>query len=168
MLIADAETGEIADANPYLEALFGYRRDELVGRKVWEVDPLCGIPDPESVLARIREREMERFPELVVKSKSGRAIHVEVVANAYMEGARAQIQFNIRDITDANSSTGSSNTRRSWKAWACSPAAWRTTSTTCSPESWATPAWPWTDLPDRRRNEGTSGKSSAPAREPRI
>jgi len=100
MLIVDAETGEISDANPYLEALFGYRRDELVGRKVWEVDPLCGIPDPESVLARIRERDMERFPDLVVKSKSGRAIHVEVVGNVYMEGARAQIQFNIRDITE--------------------------------------------------------------------
>ena len=100
MLIVDAETGEITDANPYLEALFGYRREELVGRKVWEVDPLCGIPDPESVLARIRERDMERFPDLVVKSKSGRAIHVEVVANVYMEGARAQIQFNIRDITE--------------------------------------------------------------------
>ena len=100
MLIVDAESGEITDANPHLETLFGYRREELVGRKVWEIDPLCGIPDPESVLARIRKREMERFPDLTVKSKSGRAIHVEVVGNTYLEGARAQIQFNIRDITE--------------------------------------------------------------------
>ena len=47
ILIADAHTGEITDINPFLENLTGYRREEVVGRKVWEIEPLQEIPDAE-------------------------------------------------------------------------------------------------------------------------
>ncbi len=100
MLIADAETGEITDANPYFKALFGYGHEDLVGRKVWETEPLRGAPDVKSTLERVRGQEVARIPDLLLKSKSGRAIHVEVVANEYAEGERRVVQFNIRDITE--------------------------------------------------------------------
>ncbi len=100
ILIADADTGEITDANPFLEDLFGYRREELVGRKIPEIEPLAGNPEVDAVLAQIRGQEMARFPDLLLKSKGGRAVHVEVVANRYAQGARNVVQFNIRDITE--------------------------------------------------------------------
>ena len=100
ILIADANTGEITDTNPFLERLSGYRREELVGKRLWEIAPLAGNPEVESALERIREQEMAQFPDLLLKSKSGRAVHVEVIANEYTEGARKVVQFNIRDITE--------------------------------------------------------------------
>jgi two-component system CheB/CheR fusion protein len=100
MLIVDAETGEITDANPFLIALFGYPRSEIVGRKVWEIEPLSDVPEVKSTLPRVRGQEMARFPDLLLKSKSGRAVAVEVVANEYAEGERRVIQFNIRDVTE--------------------------------------------------------------------
>ena len=48
----------------------------------------------------IRGKEKAHFPDLLLKSKSGRAVQVEVVANEYAEGDRKLIQFNIRDITE--------------------------------------------------------------------
>ncbi len=100
MLIADAETGEVSDVNPYFESLFGYRREELVGKNLWEIEPLREIPDVKAVLERIRNQESAHFDDLLLRSKSGRRVHVEVVANAYEEQDRCAIQFNIRDITE--------------------------------------------------------------------
>lgn len=37
ILILDANTGLITDANPYLTKMLGYSREELVTRKLWEV-----------------------------------------------------------------------------------------------------------------------------------
>jgi PAS domain S-box-containing protein len=42
---------------------------------------------------------------------------------------------------NGKSSMRACNTRRSWKALACSPEVWRMTSTTCLWGSWATPSW---------------------------
>ena len=100
ILIADRDTGEVTDANPYLEALLGYRREELVGGKWWETEPLRDLPDVKSTLERMRPQDVARFPDLLLKSKSQRAVHVELVANEYAEGERNVIQLNLRDITD--------------------------------------------------------------------
>jgi len=100
ILIADRDTGEVTDANPHLEAMLGYMRDELVGGKWWETEPLRDLPDVKSTLERMRVQDVARFPDLLLKSKSNRAVHVELVANEYAEAERNVIQFNIRDITD--------------------------------------------------------------------
>jgi two-component system CheB/CheR fusion protein len=100
MLIVDAETAEITDANPFMEVLFGYRREDFVGRKVWESEPLRDVPDLQSTLERPRGQDLVRFPDQVLKSRSGRAVRVEIVTNEYREEGRRVVQFNIRDITE--------------------------------------------------------------------
>ena len=100
MLIVDAETAEVTDANPFIETLFGYRREELVGRRLCQLEPFRDVPDVTSMLERARGQDVARFPDLLLKSKSGRSIPVEVVANEYVEGERRVIQFNIRDVTE--------------------------------------------------------------------
>ena len=37
ILILDAETGKIEDVNPYLIAMLGYSKKELVEKMVWEI-----------------------------------------------------------------------------------------------------------------------------------
>ena len=100
MLIVDAETGEITDANPFLEALFGYRREELVGRKVWEVEPLRDIPDLKSALERIRGQDMAAVPrpggEIQERARGARRSRGQRVHGR----RRRVVQFNIRDITE--------------------------------------------------------------------
>jgi two-component system CheB/CheR fusion protein len=100
ILVVDRLTGEITDANPQLEALFGHRRQELVGRKWWETEPLRDLSEVKSTLERMRAQDVARFPDLPLKSKSKRTLHVELVANEYAEGERSVLQFNMRDITD--------------------------------------------------------------------
>jgi two-component system CheB/CheR fusion protein len=102
ILIVDVSTGNIADVNPYVEQLFGYSREELVPRKLWEAPPLKNFPEIEDVLERIARQGAVRFPEVTLHTKEGRELQLEVVGNIYSEdgGRRRVIQFNLRDLTD--------------------------------------------------------------------
>src|SRR3990170_7773668 len=37
ILILDADTGRITDANPFLQYLLGYSHAELLGKRLWEI-----------------------------------------------------------------------------------------------------------------------------------
>ena len=39
ILLLDARTGKIKDANPFIVKLLGYRHQELVGKTLWEIGP---------------------------------------------------------------------------------------------------------------------------------
>ena len=43
ILILDADTGRITDANPYLQKLLGYSLDELLGKTLWEIGPFRDV-----------------------------------------------------------------------------------------------------------------------------
>jgi two-component system CheB/CheR fusion protein len=100
ILLVDAATGEVLDANPYTERLFGYRHGELVGRKLWEIEPLQNVSWARAVLDQIRDRGVERFDDLNLRTRDGRDIQTEVIANVYTEGERLAIQFNMRDVSE--------------------------------------------------------------------
>src|SRR5512144_1045355 len=43
ILILNADTGQITDANPFLKELLGYSHAELIGRRLWEIDSFRDI-----------------------------------------------------------------------------------------------------------------------------
>lgn len=100
IVIVDEPTGEILDTNPYVEQLFGYPHRELVGRKVWEIEPARDTPGLRMMLERARDQHDVRVADAQFKTKDGREIQTETIANAYYEGERRAIQLNIRDLTD--------------------------------------------------------------------
>ena len=98
IIIVDARTGEILDLNPFTGQLLGYQRDEVVGRKLWEIEALRNLPNVRDVVDQIRERGVIRFDQLQALTKDGRQIEVETIASLYHEGDRAAIQLNMRDV----------------------------------------------------------------------
>jgi two-component system CheB/CheR fusion protein len=100
IVIVDAHTGEILDLNPYAEGLFGYRKDDLIGTKLWEFESMRSLPNARGVLEQIRERGVLRFDQLPVRTKDGRDVVLEVIATLYSEGERQAIQLNMRDVSE--------------------------------------------------------------------
>src|SRR5687768_5701858 len=43
ILILNAMTGEITAVNPFLAELLGYSRDDILGKKLWEIGPFQDI-----------------------------------------------------------------------------------------------------------------------------
>ena len=100
IVLVDAVSGDIMDLNPFSEQLFGYKRDELAGRKLWEIEPMRNARGMRAAIERIRDQGFLRLDDLPLRTKDGRDLQTEMIANIYSEGDRRAIQFNIRDVSE--------------------------------------------------------------------
>jgi PAS domain S-box-containing protein len=100
ILILDAETGRIIDANPFMSGLLGYEQDEFRGKELWEIGLFEDEDASRLVYEELREKHYIRYEHIPLKAKSGREVAVEIVSNVYKEDERHVAQCNIRDITE--------------------------------------------------------------------
>jgi PAS domain S-box-containing protein len=100
ILILDAETGDITDANPFLLELLRYRYEDVVGKKVWEVGLLANVAANQAKFTELQRQEYVRYDDLPLEASDGRRVEVEFVSNLYLVDDRKVIQCNIRDISE--------------------------------------------------------------------
>ena len=99
ILLLDADTGAITEANPFLTNLLGYSREELVDKQLWEIGAFTDIKTSKAAFQELQQKEYIRYENLPFQTKDGRTIPVEFVSTVYLVGNRKVIQCNIRDIT---------------------------------------------------------------------
>jgi PAS domain S-box-containing protein len=99
ILILDAETGAIDDANPFLLELLGYSHAEILGKHLWDIGLFGDIEASRASLRELQEKGYARYEDLPLETKHGRHVEVEVVSNVYRVNDRMIIQCNIRDVT---------------------------------------------------------------------
>ncbi len=99
ILILDADTGRISEVNPFLVDLLGYVRNEVVGKKLWEIGAFKDISASKRAFAELRSKGYVRYEDLPLITKDGREVPVEFVSNVYAANHHEVIQCNIRDIT---------------------------------------------------------------------
>ena len=100
ILILDAETGQIADVNPFLVEMLGYSYADFLGKKLWEIGPFKNIKASKASFLELQDKGYVRFEDLPLETKDGRQIAVEFVSNVYLVNQHKVIQCNIRDITE--------------------------------------------------------------------
>jgi PAS domain S-box-containing protein len=100
ILVLDAESGEVVDANPFMQALLGYSPAELVGRKLWEIGPFKSVEIVKTLFAELQVKDSVRYESLSLERKDGGRVEAEFISNAYSFEERRLIQCNIRDITE--------------------------------------------------------------------
>jgi PAS domain S-box-containing protein len=100
ILILDAATGQVVDANPFMKDLLGYSQEEFLGRKLWEIGPFKGEDASKNVFAGLRVNDRLHYEGLPLETKDGRRVEVEFISNAYVADGTRFIQCNIRDITE--------------------------------------------------------------------
>jgi len=100
MLILNADTGEIIDANPYIRDLLGFSKQELVGKQLWQIGTFQDVVENRDKFQKLVEEGYIRYEHLPLKTKSGGEAPVEFVSNTYMVNSQKIVQCNIRDITE--------------------------------------------------------------------
>jgi PAS domain S-box-containing protein len=100
ILLLDAETGAITDANPYILHKLGYTLDDLLGKRLWEIGAFADVKDSKAAFEELQQKEYIRYEDLPLKTKDGNIREVEFVSNVYLVNEKKIIQCNIRDITD--------------------------------------------------------------------
>ena len=99
ILILDADSGQIADVNPYLVELLGYTNEELLEKRLWEIGSFRDIAASRVAFKELQQKEYIRYEDLPLETRDGRRIDVEFVSNVYTVDRKRVIQCNIRDIT---------------------------------------------------------------------
>jgi PAS domain S-box-containing protein len=100
ILILDAETGQVVDANPFMKDLLGYSQEEFLGRKLWEIGPFKGTGASKIAFAELQLKDRIRYEGLPLETKDGLRVEVEFISNAYLVDEKRLIQCNIRNITE--------------------------------------------------------------------
>jgi diguanylate cyclase (GGDEF)-like protein/PAS domain S-box-containing protein len=103
ILILDAETGQITDANPYLEDMLGYLHAELLGKTLWEIGPFKDVVASREAFSQLQAKQYVRYENLPLETKNHEPRYVEFVSNVYLVDDAKVIQCNIRDITERKS-----------------------------------------------------------------
>ncbi|MGM0510871.1 MAG: PAS domain S-box protein [Thermoplasmatota archaeon] len=100
MLILDAESGEIKDANPYIQDLTGFSKEELVGKDLWEIGTFKNIVESKERFKELVEEGYIRYEDLPLETKGGVEVSVEFISNTYESGGEKVLQCNIRKISE--------------------------------------------------------------------
>lgn len=100
ILILDAGTGKVIDANPFMTALLGYSHEEFVDKELWEIGLFRDINESQAAYRQLQEQGYVRYENLPLQSRSGHKVEVEFVSNVYAENQHQVVQCNIRDITE--------------------------------------------------------------------
>ncbi|MBI4267432.1 MAG: PAS domain S-box protein [Chloroflexi bacterium] len=100
ILILSAHTGEITDVNPFLSDILGYTKQELLGKRLWEIGFFKNASVSQKAFKLLQDKGYVRYEDLSLKTKDGQPIQVEFVSNLYTIDGETVIQCNIRDITE--------------------------------------------------------------------
>jgi PAS domain S-box-containing protein len=100
ILILEADTGQITDVNPFLVKLLGRTREDLLGKRIWEIGPFKDIAASQAAFEKLQLQEYIRYEDLPLETSDGRRLEVEFVSNVYEVDQQRVIQCNIRDITE--------------------------------------------------------------------
>lgn len=100
ILLVDADTGMILQANMYLVDLLGYSKSDLLQRYLWDIGALKDVVASKDNFIKLQTTGYIRYEDLPLKTKDGKEVNVEFVSNVYTAGKTKIIQCNIRDITE--------------------------------------------------------------------
>jgi diguanylate cyclase (GGDEF)-like protein/PAS domain S-box-containing protein len=100
ILLLDAVSGQIADVNPFLIELLGYTREELLGKKLWEIGPFKDAVASQTAFQELQLKKYIRYEELPLETRYGERVEVEFVSNLYEVNGKKVIQCNVRDISE--------------------------------------------------------------------
>ncbi len=100
ILILNAESGTIIDANPFMTALLGYSHQDFLGKELWEIGLFRDIEESRTAYRELKAKGYVRYEDLPLETTTGKKVEVEFVSNVYTEDHHQVIQCNIRDITE--------------------------------------------------------------------
>ena len=99
VLILDAVTGSILDANPYMTEMSGYPTADFIGKELWDIGLFRDKAANEIAFRELQRNGSLRYDHLLLKSNRDQPVVVEFVSNVYQWDHRQVAQCNIRDIS---------------------------------------------------------------------
>ncbi len=100
IMLIDPVNGNIIDANQAFVDLSGFSRNELLGKKLWEITPFKEIDAGLVAFRELQTKDRIHYDELPFETKGGRRISVEFVCTGHHLDGDKVMQCSIRDVTE--------------------------------------------------------------------
>lgn len=99
ILILDAHSGKIIDANAFMSALVGIDPADLIGKELYEIGMFDDVAGNKEAFQELKRNKYIRYEHLPIQNTRGEKVEVEFIANVYAEGDALVAQCNVRDIS---------------------------------------------------------------------
>ncbi len=100
ILVLDAQSLEILDANPHFLELCMCQRSAAVGKKLWELGLFDSTGQLREMMAELRSKEIVRLENIRLVARDGKRLDAEILATRYMVAGEEVVQCNVRDVTE--------------------------------------------------------------------
>ncbi|MHB1686192.1 MAG: sensor histidine kinase [Ignavibacteriaceae bacterium] len=100
ILIINSESGVIVEANPFLINLIGYSKEEIIGKKLWEIGLTKDIISSRESFLELLKNKYLRYEDLQLRKKDGSFCDIEFIPNICLIDNVEVTQCNIKDISD--------------------------------------------------------------------
>ncbi|ADJ25387.1 PAS/PAC sensor hybrid histidine kinase [Dehalogenimonas lykanthroporepellens BL-DC-9] len=104
ILVIDTETGNIIDVNPVLTDKFGYPRQEIINKPIWELGFLKKVFSDRNKLDELAQTDYMFIEDLSLETFTGKELKVDLVGNSYEVEHQKLIQLRLqlnRERTEA-------------------------------------------------------------------
>jgi PAS domain S-box-containing protein len=100
ILLLSHPEGRVEEANPAILKQLGFSKEELIGKKLWELGLLADEIKAKEAHNQILKNGFVRYEDIDLIKKNGERFPVEMMCNSYHVDHTQIIQCNIRDISD--------------------------------------------------------------------
>lgn len=97
ILMVDAQTGEVLDANPFIATMLGQGRTEMIGKRLWDLSVFANTDLQGMSTLQVDGDAWHR--SITLTNRGGDTVDVDVMANVYQEGEQRVLQLNVRDLS---------------------------------------------------------------------
>ena len=96
IVLLEKREGKIASANPAIEKMLGYTKEETVGNKLQDMGVLLDMGDFQTTMQTLSKSGVIYYKDVPVETKSEQHIDTDI----YLVDKATLVQCNIRDITE--------------------------------------------------------------------
>ena len=100
ILIVDAATGVITDANPTIAAILARPEEDLLGCKLPDLAPFRAIRAAAGAVEEVRRSGYAKLGDWAVEPNPGGLFEVEAIGSLYWDRGQEVVQLNFRDVRE--------------------------------------------------------------------
>ncbi len=100
ILLLDAATGRVLEANRVMAEVIGHPREDLIGKQLCDIGIFKDQASCTAALSPLQRLGRVRYADLPLAHRAGHTVPVEFVSNLYREGDRDVILCSVRDVSE--------------------------------------------------------------------
>jgi diguanylate cyclase (GGDEF)-like protein/PAS domain S-box-containing protein len=100
IVILDADTGQVQNANPHLLNMLGYSHEELLGKNLWDIEAFIDTEKSRAASHELKQRDHLHYEDFPLETRNGRRLDVELESNVCTINDSRIVHCNIRDTSE--------------------------------------------------------------------